>query len=225
MAKGAAGARAAAHRIPARSQSGFPARRSSRPLALRLGYPEGRARIRSRPTRFECLPALPSTVAGGLANRIPASPRSSVDNAAGSPTNAFPAGIKLAQAFRIRFGDTTMHGFAQQVLPLSIASEAPSPAGKKPNGTDSQSSSEHLLQLYRELPNEQKTLVRLKALIEAGGEQDGVSRRRAQSWLADFDKQDTRLDFAQYRFANSATQRAYQRQFGLRSGNFARRGG
>ncbi len=59
-----------------------------------------------------------------------------------------------------------MHGFTQQVLPLSIASEAPSPAGKKPNGTDSQSSSEHLLQLYRELPNEQKTLVRLKALIE-----------------------------------------------------------
>ncbi len=59
-----------------------------------------------------------------------------------------------------------MHGFARRVLPLLAQPGAPSPAGNKRNNKASHCSSEHLWNVYRELPQERKTLLHLKALID-----------------------------------------------------------
>ena len=59
-----------------------------------------------------------------------------------------------------------MHGFAQRVLPLLSEPGASSPAGNKRNNKASHCSSEHLWNVYRELPQERKTLLHLKALID-----------------------------------------------------------
>ena len=59
-----------------------------------------------------------------------------------------------------------MHGFAQRVLPLLAEPEAASPNTNKHSGEVSRRSGDYLWQLYQALPQEEKMLMRLKALIE-----------------------------------------------------------